>query len=168
MHFETTTGLETWCTIAFVGSLFDSNSQVLTVWHCNRSLVVKEMLLCPDFFILETKFGFPIEWDISLMAPIYYIKFRNSGIVSRKGKKWIFLLYLADRYCQLFSWMADTQIPLWYSNPSGKNREKDVYMSEKSRAEENQVQTLYCNLVSGDVTWVKTSSFVFGEKGANS
>ena len=60
--------------------------------------------------------------------------------------------------------MADTQIPLWYSNPSGKNREKDVYMSEKSRAEENQVQTLYCNLVSGDVTWVKTSSFAFGKK----
>lgn len=52
--------------------------------------------------------------------------------------------------------------------PARKNREKDVYMSEKSRAEENQVQTLYCNLVSGDVTWVKTSSFVFGKKGANS
>ena len=30
---------------------------------------------------------------------------------------------------------------LWYTNPSGKNCEKDIHMSEKSRPEENQVQT---------------------------
>lgn len=168
MHFETTTGLETWCAIAFVGSLFDSNSQVLTVWHCNRSLVVKQMLLCPDFFILETKFGFPIEWDISLMAPIYYIKFRNSGMWAEKEKNEFFFcispIAIANFSVgwQTLKYLYDILIP-------AERTAKKMSTCQKNP----ELKKIRCKLyivIWFPETWreLRQAALYFGKKGANS